>query len=269
MKIACGIEYFSDQYYGFQRQISFISIQEVLERAISNIADQPIEIFCAGRTDTGVHAIGQVIHFETSTHRSMDTWVKGVNAKLPADIRLQWAREVPDDFHARYSATARRYEYWIDNTKIPSVIWQKHMLHHFFYLDAEKMNQAVQVLLGEYDFSAFRSSECQSPTPRRSVYFAQVSRHGDFLKLELEANAFLHHMIRNIVGSLLPIGDGREPASWLKFLLDQKDRTLSGMTVKPHGLYLVSVTYPEHFEIPMTANCLQFSKSVDTIPARS
>ncbi len=253
-KIACGVEYFSDlnsPYCGFQKQPHAPSIQEELEKAFSAVANHPVEIFTAGRTDRGVHALGQVIHFETETLRSPEIWVRAVNAHLPKSIRIQFAQEVPDDFHARYSARARRYEYWIENQKIPSVFSQQQALNYYFYLDSEKMHQAAQCLLGEQDFSAFRSSECQSKTPVRTINFINISRQGNnFIKIDIEANAFLHHMVRNIVGSLLMIGDGRKDKNFLRFLLDQKDRTLAGMTVEPQGLYLIEVTYPDRFEIP-------------------
>lgn len=254
-KFACHIEYFSSpesHYAGFQRQENIQSIQEELEKSLSRVANHPILIFAAGRTDAGVHATGQIIHFETEAERSIHSWLLGANTYLPKDIRLKSIQLAPDDFHARFSALSRTYEYWIDNNLISSAVFKNLTLHHPYYLDIEKMNQAAQVLLGEHDFSAFRASECQSKSPFRFVNLINICKaefglDKNFIKIQIQANAFVHHMVRNIVGSLLEIGDGRREINWLEYLLNQKDRKLSGMTAPPHGLYLTHVQYPEKF----------------------
>ncbi len=270
LKFACRIEYFSSpesHYAGFQRQENIKSIQEELEKSFSRIANENILIFGAGRTDAGVHATGQIIHFETQAERSIDSWLLGVNTYLPKDIRLKSIQMIPEDFHARFSALSRTYEYWIDNQKISSALFKNHALHHPYDLNIKKMHEAAQALLGEHDFSAFRASECQSKSPFRFMNFINISRSNfapgltsspdrggaellkekNFIKIEIKANAFVHHMVRNIVGSLLEIGDGRREASWLTYLLNQKDRKLAGMTAPPQGLYLTQVEYPEKF----------------------
>jgi tRNA pseudouridine38-40 synthase len=263
-KLACHVEYFSSpeaHYAGFQRQDNVKSIQEELETALSQIADENILIFAAGRTDAGVHAMGQIIHFETQAERALDSWLRGANTYLPKDIRIKSAHIVPNDFHARYSALSRTYEYWIDNNLIGSSLFKNHILHHPYYLDISKMNQASLCLIGEHDFSAFRASECQSKSPFRFVNFIKISRpeslnslfflnnlNQNLIKIEINANAFVHHMVRNIVGSLLEIGDGRKEIGWLEWVLNQKDRKLAGMTAPAHGLYLKEIKYPEKFK---------------------
>lgn len=250
MKIALGIEYDGSRYFGWQRQQNVPSIQAALEAALSKIANHHVEIFCAGRTDAGVHGTGQVIHFETPTARALQSWCFGTNAHLPDDIAVQWAVEVPETFHARFSATARRYRYVILNRKLRTALLPKGISHYYHPLDAEKMHQAGQFLLGENDFSSFRAAQCQSHSPNRNVHFLNVSRQGDYVIVDIQANAFVHHMVRNIVGSLIEVGQGNQPIEWIKWLLDQKDRTLAAATAKAEGLYLVNVSYPEEFSIP-------------------
>lgn len=250
MKIALGIAYQGQHYHGWQRQEKLASVQKEVERALSFVANEKIEIFCAGRTDSGVHATGQVVHFETNAKREEKAWLFGGNANLPDDIALCWAKAVSDDFHARFSATARRYRYIIFNKKLRPAILSQGVTHYHAPLDHEKMYQAGQALLGEQDFSAFRSSQCQSHTPWRNVHHLQVIRLGDYVVVDIKANAFLHHMVRNIVGSLLEIGAGNQCVTWLGELLAKKDRTLSAPTAKANGLYLVKAYYPAHFSLP-------------------
>ncbi len=250
MKIALGIEYDGSRYFGWQRQQNVDSVQQKLEEALSVIANAPCEVFCAGRTDAGVHGTGQVIHFETEVNRPLQSWCFGTNTHLPADIAVKWAVEVSEDFHARFSATARRYRYIIYNHKLRSAILPKGVSHYYHLLDHEKMHQAGQFLLGENDFSSFRAAQCQSHTPWRNVHHLQVSRQQDYIIIDIQANAFVHHMVRNIVGSLIEVGQDRQPVEWIKWLLEQRDRTLAAPTAKAEGLYLVDVTYPEHFGIP-------------------
>lgn len=250
MKIALGIEYDGSRYFGWQRQQNVASVQQELETALSKIANAPCEVFCAGRTDAGVHGTGQVVHFETESVRPMQSWCFGTNANLPADIAVRWAVEVPDEFHARFSATARRYRYVIYNHKLRSAILPKGISHYYHPLDAEKMHQAGQYLLGENDFSSFRAAQCQSHTPWRNVHHLNVWRQQDYVIVDIQANAFVHHMVRNIVGSLIEVGLGKQPPEWIGWLLAQRDRTLAAATAHAEGLYLVDVTYPEEFGIP-------------------
>lgn len=250
MKIALGIEYDGSRYFGWQRQQNVASVQQELETALSKIANAPCEVFCAGRTDAGVHGTGQVVHFETDAIRPMQSWCFGTNANLPADIAVRWAVEVSDEFHARFSATARRYRYVIYNHKLRSAILPKGLSHYYHPLDAEKMHQAGQYLLGENDFSSFRAAQCQSHTPWRNVHHLNVWRQQDYVIVDIQANAFVHHMVRNIVGSLIEVGLGKQPPEWIGWLLAQRDRTQAAATAHAEGLYLVDVTYPEQFNIP-------------------
>lgn len=250
MKIALGIEYDGSRYFGWQRQQNVDSVQQKLEEALSIIANSPVDVFCAGRTDAGVHGTGQVVHFETDAKRPLQSWCFGTNAHLPPDIAVKWAVEVPEDFHARFSATARRYRYIIYNHKLRSAILPFGMSHYYHSLDVEKMHEAGQFLLGENDFSSFRAAQCQSHTPWRNVHHLNVSRQGDYIIVDIQANAFVHHMVRNIVGSLIEVGQGKQSAEWIKWLLEQRDRTLAAPTAKAEGLYLVDVTYPDQFAIP-------------------
>ena len=252
MKIALGIEYNGKNYFGWQRQDKVLSVQEELEKALSFVANEKIEVFCAGRTDSGVHGTGQVVHFETNAVRPEKAWAFGTNANLPDDIAVKWAKAVDDDFHARFSATARRYRYVIYTNKLRSAILPYGVTHTHLELDHQKMHQAGQYLLGENDFSSFRAAQCQSHTPWRNVHHLQVSRHGDYIVVDIKANAFVHHMVRNIVGSLMEVGCGRQPVEWMKWLLEQKDRKLAAPTAKPDWLYLVRVDYPEQFQLPQT-----------------
>lgn len=250
MKIALGIEYDGSRYFGWQRQQAVVSVQQCLEEALSQIANRPCEVFCAGRTDAGVHGTGQVVHFEIDKIRPMQSWIFGTNAYLPQDIAVKWAVEVSEEFHARFSATARRYRYVIFNHKLRSAILPKGVSHYYHELDAEKMHEAGQFLLGENDFSSFRAAQCQSHTPYRNIHHLKVWRQQDYVIVDIQANAFVHHMVRNIVGSLMEVGQGKQPVEWIKWLLAQRDRTLAAATAKAEGLYLVDVSYPDHFGIP-------------------
>lgn len=261
LKIALGLAYKGTAYQGWQKQPSVPSVQERLELALRSIACENIDVQCAGRTDAQVHAGAQVVHFETQVERPLKAWIFGSNTHLPDDIRVLWARFVPDDFHARFSATARRYQYFIQNTRVRSAFFGDCVTHHPYPLDAEKMHQGAQHLLGEQDFSCFRAADCQSKTARRKVTQVSVVRYGDWLVLDIQANAFLHHMVRNIVGSLLPIGECLQSIDWIKELIKNKDRRLSGPTAKPNGLYLIDVTYPDHYDLPIILNPPEFLRS--------
>ncbi|WP_437887127.1 tRNA pseudouridine(38-40) synthase TruA [Phytobacter sp. V91] len=250
IKIALGIEYDGSKYYGWQRQHEVRSVQEKLEKALSQVADEPINVHCAGRTDAGVHATGQVVHFETTAVRKDAAWTLGVNANLPGDIAVRWVKHVPDDFHARFSATARRYRYVIYNHRLRPAVLGQGVTHHYLPLDADRMQRAAQCLLGENDFTSFRAVQCQSRTPWRFMMHIQVQRYGAYVVVDIKANAFVHHMVRNIVGSLLEVGAGNQPESWIAELLAAKDRTLAAATAKAEGLYLVAVDYPPRFDLP-------------------
>lgn len=250
MRIALGIEYNGAHYFGWQRQREVKSVQESLEKALSVVANHPIEVQCAGRTDAGVHGTGQVVHFDTTATRKMVAWTMGANANMPKDIAVRWAKEVPEEFHARFSATARRYRYIIYNHAYRPAILEKGISHYHGDLDAEKMHLAGQYLLGENDFTSFRAAHCQSRSPWRNVMHLNVSRHGHFIVVDIKANAFVHHMVRNIVGSLIVVGRGEQPTEWIQWLLQAKDRNLAGPTAKAEGLYLVEVDYPQEFDLP-------------------
>jgi tRNA pseudouridine38-40 synthase len=250
MRIALGVEYDGSGYFGWQKQAEVDSVQGQLERALSVVANESIELQCAGRTDAGVHATGQVVHFDTNAVRNTGAWTLGVNANLPDNIAVRWMKEVSPEFHARFSATARRYRYIIYNHNLRPGIMRHGVSHYHGELDVEKMHQAAQYLLGENDFTSFRAVQCQSKTPFRNLHRISVSRQGLYVIVDVEANAFLHHMVRNIVGSLLEVGLGNQPLDWLGQLLAMKDRTRAAATAKPQGLYLVHVTYPAHFGLP-------------------
>ncbi len=255
MHIALGVEYNGQNYSGFQRQKHTIGVQNKLEEAISIVADEAIETVCAGRTDAMVHATGQVISFSTTKSRPCQAFMLGVNAHLPPDIAITWAKEVSEDFHARFSATARRYRYLIHNERAREAIGNGLITRfHQGHLDEKKMHKAAQIFLGEHDFSSFRGINCQSHTPMRNVHFCNVSRIGSYVLVDIEANAFLLHMVRNIVGSLLDIGTGKHDINWLQEVFEAKNRSLASPTAPADGLYLVDVTYPTNFQLPRRAN---------------
>lgn len=251
MRIALGIEYDGSRYHGWQMQEAGVdSVQSRVDRAVSSVADHPVMVVCAGRTDAGVHATGQVVHFSTESVRDPRAWVQGVNSKLPDDIAVKWAVDVSDEFHARFSAFARRYRYVILNEPVRPAILGSHVSWYFRPLDAARMHEAGQHLLGENDFSSFRAAGCQSNTPMRNLSELKVSRVGNLVVIEVRANAFLHHMVRNIAGALMDVGSGRQEPGWIAGLLAARNRNLASPTAPPYGLYLVQVEYPEHFGIP-------------------
>lgn len=250
-RYAMCVEYNGAAYHGWQTQQPGVSsVQETLENALSRVANQVVTVMCSGRTDAGVHASSQIVHFDVDVSRSSKAWVYGCNTNLPDDIAVRWAVPVSDDFHARYSAEARRYRYVIYNHRVRPALMHDQMTWFDHPLDENQMHQAVQSLLGENDFSSFRAAGCQSNTPWRNIQEARVSRQGHLVILEIRANAFLHHMIRNIVGALLPVGTGEKPVEWIADLLALKDRTKAGVTARPNGLYFVEAIYPEHFGLP-------------------
>ncbi|ASG67999.1 tRNA pseudouridine synthase A [Francisella halioticida] len=239
------VEYFGKNYCGWQRQSHSPSIQEELEKTLSKIANHNIVVTCAGRTDTGVHATSQVVNFHSDADRSLNAWQRGINALLPKDIKILNIKEVRNEFNSRFSAKNRTYNYIIYNSTISSPIFAEHSLWENRKLDILSMNQACKYLLGEQNFSSFRSSQCQSNTPFRNIKKAEFIKQGDFIVFEVVGNAFLHHMIRNLVGSLLKVGLGLKSSEWIKELLDAKDRTQAAETTKAHGLYFVGVEYQD------------------------
>lgn len=251
MRIALGVEYDGSGYHGWQAQEPGVdSVQARVDQAVSWVADHPVKVVCAGRTDAGVHATGQVVHFDTHASRDARAWVKGVTSRLPDDIAVKWAVAVGDDFHARFSAFARRYRYVILNEPVRAALMGSHVSWQFRPLDADRMHEAGQHLLGENDFSSFRAAGCQSNTPMRNLSALTVKRTGSLVVIEVRANAFLHHMVRNMAGALMEVGSGRRGPGWIADLLAAKDRNLAPATAAPYGLYLVQVEYPEHFGIP-------------------
>ncbi|MDD6205462.1 tRNA pseudouridine(38-40) synthase TruA [Succinivibrio sp.] len=250
MRVALGIEYEGSNYAGFQRQTTLKTVQGELERALSIVANEKIEIQCAGRTDAGVNATGQVIHFDTNAVRSERSWIMGTNVNLPDDIAVTFAKIVDDSFHARFSAKARRYRYIISNTVYRPGILNKGVSVYQGNFDIEKMQEAADYIIGEHDFSSFRAADDESRTSMRCVHFVKITRFGQYIVFDIAANAFLMHMVRNIVGSLLTVGNGQNSVQWFKDMFDAKDRNQAGPTAKPYGLYLVDVTYPNDFNLP-------------------
>tara|TARA_R110002096_G_scaffold6305_11_gene29311 strand:- start:4155 stop:4922 length:768 start_codon:yes stop_codon:yes gene_type:complete len=250
MRIALGIEYDGTAYNGWQRQNTGLGVQQRVEEALRSVANHPVEVTCAGRTDTGVHAIGQVVHFDTCSARDNRGWLLGANSNLPDDISVRWARQVDEEFHARFSATARHYRYRILNRLERSAIHRHWAWWIYQPLDAQRMHDAAQQLMGEHDFSAFRAAGCRANTPNREITNVAVTRDRDWLTLTVTANAFLQHMVRNITGSLVKVGVGEAPPEWIAEVLASRDRKRGGIAAPPHGLTLTSVDYPQECGIP-------------------
>ena len=250
-RIALGIEYNGAGFNGYQMQAAGTrTVQAELESALSAVADEAVRLTCAGRTDTGVHATGQVVHFDTEAVRQLKAWKLGGNANLPRDISVNWARQVDDSFSARFSAVSRSYRYILLNRKVRPALFQQNVSWAFEPLDAGAMNEAAQSLLGEHDFSSFRSSQCQAKHAIREMQSIGVQRLGEYVILDIRANAFLHHMVRNIMGTLMFVGRGEQPVPWVRDVLAAQDRTLAGITAPSAGLYLVNVEYPEKYGLP-------------------
>jgi tRNA pseudouridine38-40 synthase len=251
-RIACGIEYDGSRYNGWQAQsqLSVSTVQQQLEGALTSVCVEAIRVHCAGRTDTGVHGHEQIVHFDSPVSRSSKSWVLGTNANLPFDVRVRWAVPVPLTFHARFSALSRRYRYIIANTPVRPALLNGKVTWQRRGLDVELMHAEAQTLLGEQDFSAFRAASCQSVSPMRNVQNVEVSRRGDCVLIDIQANAFLHHMVRNIAGSLMAIGTGRKAIGWIAELLKGRDRTVAADTAPADGLYLVRVEYPPEYSLP-------------------
>jgi tRNA pseudouridine38-40 synthase len=253
-RIAVALEYDGAQFAGWQAQQAGVSsVQETAEGALGRVAGEPVSLVCAGRTDAGVHALGQIVHFDTHALRGERGWVLGANANLPDSISVRWARKVPAHFHARYSAEARTYRYFVLNRLGRSALAAQRAALIYRPLDVERMAAAAALLLGEHDFSAFRAAGCQARSAIRRLSVLQVERFGDRVVIEATANAFLHHMVRNLVGLLLDIGVGKAPPAWAAEVLASKDRTLSSPTAPAHGLYFWRVRYPQAFGLPEEA----------------
>ena len=244
MKIALGVEYLGTDFHGWQIQKSGLrTVQGVVEPALSKIANHPVRVFCSGRTDAGVHAQEQVIHFETQTSRTDGAWLFGGNANLPSDVNFKWAKEVNDDFHARFNAHARSYEYKIHHHPVRSSLKTGYYLWEPRSLNIDDMKKAAAFLVGEHDFSCFRGSMCQAKSPIKTIEYLQIDEIGDDLIIKVKANAFLHHMVRNLVGTLLKIGREEESPEWMLSVLNSKDRKQAGPTAEPQGLYFIKAYY--------------------------
>jgi len=250
LRVALGVEYDGSRFFGWQVQPHARSVQQDLEASLGKVANHPLRTVCAGRTDTGVHAIGQVVHFDSDAQRTERSWLLGSNVNLPGDVSVVWAKLVADEFHARFKAVSRRYRYVILNRETRCSVINQKVTWEREPLDSSKMHAAAQGLAGQHDFSSFRAVKCQAKHPVRTIYSITVSQSGDLIFLDIIANAFLHHMVRNIAGVLMSIGRGRKPVSWVSELLERCDRRVGGVTAPADGLYLVAVDYPEEFAIP-------------------
>lgn len=260
MRIAIGASYDGSRFDGWQSQPSGNTVQDTLERAMSQIAGGPMRLTGAGRTDAGVHAVAQVAHFDTDAARPETAWVRGANSLLPGAIAVQWATAVPPEFHARYSAIARSYRYVLHNHPVRPALFAQKVAWFHLPLDTEAMAGAARLLLGEHDFSAFRSAACQARSPVRMLSHAGVSRSGPYCMFDFTANAFLHHMVRNLVGCLVYVGKGKYPPEWIGEVMESRDRKLAAPTMPPDGLYLTNVQYDVHWKLPQFAPMMPFAR---------
>lgn len=250
MRFALGLEYCGKGFHGWQSQPQGDTVQDVLELALARIAGNSISVVCAGRTDAGVHATLQVVHFETEAERPLSAWVRGVNSNLPSGVAVRWVHQVSDDFHARFSARGRRYRYLLINRAQRPGLWDGRVGWYHLPLDHAAMQDAATRLIGEHDFSAFRAANCQAKTPVKTLREARVFVRGDLLVFDFEATAFLHHMVRNLVGTLVYIGKGVRPPGWINELLQAKDRRLAAPTFSPDGLYFRGPIYEPRWNLP-------------------
>ena len=252
-RIALGLEYDGSAFCGWQTQPSGCAVQDHVERALTEIAGEPVATLCAGRTDAGVHALAQVVHFDTEARRPESAWVRGSNALLPPAVAITWSREVPGEFHARYAARRRSYRYVLLNRAVRPAAGRARVGWFHLPLDLERMQIAAGNLIGEHDFSAFRSSECQARSPVRTLYEIAMHRQADYVIMDFCGNAFLHHMVRNIVGALVYVGKGKREPGWIAEILQSRDRSLAAPTFDAAGLYLSGVEYDRAFGLPDTA----------------
>lgn len=250
MRLALGIEYDGSGYCGWQTQPAGCAVQDRLEAACASVAGVPVNTVCAGRTDAGVHALGQVVHFDCAVERPLSAWVRGVNALLPPSMAVTWAHPVTEDFHARFSARTRSYRYMLLNDAVRPAADLGRVGWYHAPLDIARMREAANFLLGEHDFSAFRAADCQAQSPVRTMREVSVSAEGVYVQFDFTANAFLHHMIRNIIGSLVYVGKGKHPPQWMAELLAQRDRTRAAPTFDASGLYLLGVDYGDTWDLP-------------------
>ena len=251
-RVVLGLSYDGQAFEGWQTQPHGRTVQDQLSKAIESIAQAPVSLTCAGRTDTGVHARQQVVHFDTDQERPLSAWVKGVNNGLPETISVQGAKRVDDQFHARFSALNRTYRYLLSDAKTPSGLLHDQVTWSSRPLDVDAMREAAAYLVGQHDFTSFRATQCQAKSPVRRIEYLHLVRRGDLIVLEVQANAFLHHMVRNIVGVLMAVGAGDKPPNWIAEVLAARDRSAGGVTAKPFGLYLVGVDYPAHFGLSVS-----------------
>jgi len=253
MRLALGLEYDGSRFIGWQTQPGGGTVQDALEQALGVIAGEPLTVTCAGRTDRGVHARAQVVHFDTQASRPLSAWVRGVNALLPGGAAVLWAKGVDAEFHARYRAVSRSYRYVLLNRPVRPALATGRVGWTHAPLDAEAMREAAAFLLGEHDFSAFRSAECQAKTPIRRLHRLDITRSGERIDIVVKANAFLHHMVRNLVGALVHVGRGKERPEWVRAVLDSRDRRRAAPTFSSAGLYLEAVEYDAHWGLPVHA----------------
>jgi tRNA pseudouridine38-40 synthase len=264
VRIALGLEYDGAGFHGWQSQSDGNTVQDALELALAQLAGIPLRTTCAGRTDTGVHALDQVVHFDTTVERPLQAWVRGTNRFLPPGVAVKWARAVPDDFHARYSSLLRNYDYWILNAPVRSPLAALRAGWAFRPLDEALMRSAAGLLLGRHDFSSFRAAGCQATSPVRELHQLEVERRGRWVRIRVSANAFLHHMVRNIVGALVEIGTQRRPVDWMEDLLAARDRRHGAPTFGAAGLYLARVEYDRRFNLPIAAEAVPNWLDADT-----
>jgi tRNA pseudouridine38-40 synthase len=262
MKIALGVEYCGSQFFGWQIQTQARSVQGCLEMALTKVANHPVTVICAGRTDTGVHAIGQVIHIDVTAQRSPRSWILGTNSNLPHDISILWAQEVDDSFHARFSATARHYRYIILNRFTRPAVLSQRVTWYYQPLDVERMQLAANDLIGTHDFTSYRALNCQAKNPVRTISQLNIFRQEDLIIIDISANAFLYHMVRNIAGVLMAIGSGKQPTSWAQTVLAARDRTAGGITAPASGLYFCQVDYPSPYIFPKAGKDSLLPKSL-------
>lgn len=257
-RIALALRYDGARYHGWQHQDNVLTVQQMTEQALSRVANHPVTAICAGRTDASVHAAYQVVHFDTEAERSEHAWVFGANSNLPHDISALWAKEVSIDFHARFSARSRTYRYILFNHLIRPGLLRKSVGWYYRKLNMSSMQCATPYLLGEHDFNAFRGSACQAAHAVRTIHRIDITKQQDFIVFEIQANAFVLHMVRNIVGVLIKIGDGDHPPTWAQDVLQSRDRKCASMTIAPQGLYLVAIDYPAIFQLPAASGELFF-----------
>ena len=253
-RVILTVEYDGHRFHGWQFQkMGIPSVEGVLQKAVAKVANEPVELVCAGRTDAQVHASHQVVHFETRVQRSLRSWIMGINSALPDEVCVHWAGNAREGFHARFSAVARRYRYVIFNHPVRPGILRHNVTWQYRPLDVGAMRRASRCLVGEHDFTSFRATGCQAKSPVRTVQFLEIQQFGHYIVIDIQANAFLHHMVRNIAGTLMAVGCGKRPVEWVEEALHSRDRRAGGVTAPPYGLYLVDVIYPELYGMPSTS----------------